>query len=172
MPTVLKSRSLDLLEPSGPVQASNGIALLLPSPSLKKVVLYTKHTPLCAIYRYPMQPVHVLNKYSLYIFLLTLVPSKSCVFYTVSSVGTFETKIYAYLGSVMRAVRPAHRFVFRSVDVQGTGFFFIAGHLAAGRQLLGQAASRALDCLKRQKHRHTQSRSELSLDKNRSWRKR
>jgi len=31
MPIVLKSRSLNLLEPSGPVQACNGIALPLPS---------------------------------------------------------------------------------------------------------------------------------------------
>ena len=31
MPTVLQSGSLSLLEPSGPVQASNGIALPLPS---------------------------------------------------------------------------------------------------------------------------------------------
>ena len=30
MPTVLKSGNLNLLEPSGPVQACNGIALLLP----------------------------------------------------------------------------------------------------------------------------------------------
>jgi hypothetical protein len=29
MPIVLKSASLDLLEPSGPVQACNGIALLI-----------------------------------------------------------------------------------------------------------------------------------------------
>jgi len=34
VPIVLKSGSLNLLEPSGPVQACNGIALLLPLPSL------------------------------------------------------------------------------------------------------------------------------------------
>jgi len=32
VPTVLKSGSLSLLEPSGPVQACNGIALSLPLP--------------------------------------------------------------------------------------------------------------------------------------------
>jgi len=32
VPIVLKSRSLNLLEPSGPVQACNGIALPLPLP--------------------------------------------------------------------------------------------------------------------------------------------
>ena len=31
LPTVLKSGNLNLLEPSGPVQGRNGIALLLPS---------------------------------------------------------------------------------------------------------------------------------------------
>ena len=34
MPIVLKSVSLNLLEPSGPVQACNGISLPLPPPSL------------------------------------------------------------------------------------------------------------------------------------------
>ena len=61
------------------------------------------------------------NKYSLYIFLLILVASNTCVFHTVSSFGIFETKICAFFfSSAMRAVRPAHRFVFRSVDVNGT----------------------------------------------------
>ena len=43
MPIVLKSGILNFLEPSGPVQASNGIALLLPLPFLfnNRVVLYT-----------------------------------------------------------------------------------------------------------------------------------
>ena len=38
MPIVFKSGSLSLLEPSGPVQACNGIALPLPLPFLHRIV--------------------------------------------------------------------------------------------------------------------------------------
>jgi len=45
---VLKSRSLILLEPSGPVQAFNGTALPLPLPLyIKAVSLYVIHIPTC-----------------------------------------------------------------------------------------------------------------------------
>jgi hypothetical protein len=37
VPIVLKSESLNLLEPSGPIQACKGIALPLPLSALKKV---------------------------------------------------------------------------------------------------------------------------------------
>jgi len=50
MPIVLKSRSLSLLEPSGAVQACNGIALLLPLPYLQNYVLYVPNTILCIMY--------------------------------------------------------------------------------------------------------------------------
>jgi hypothetical protein len=40
LPTVLKSGSLNLLEPSGPVQAYNGIALFL----LLRVCTYTQYS--------------------------------------------------------------------------------------------------------------------------------
>jgi len=43
VPTVLKSGSLNLLEPLGPVQACNGIALPLPLPSYyDSALLFTR----------------------------------------------------------------------------------------------------------------------------------
>jgi len=43
VPTVLKSGSLNLLEPSGPVQACNGIALPLPLP--KQHIMNSRWVP-------------------------------------------------------------------------------------------------------------------------------
>ena len=44
MSIVLKSGSLNLLEPSGPVQASNGIALPLPEDVTSHLIVYSDGT--------------------------------------------------------------------------------------------------------------------------------
>ena len=73
MLTVLKSGSLKLLEPSGPVQACNGIALPLPLP----ITVIFQEIPLD-------QPVQICKKYSdpqrlneTHIQTITFIPSKT-----------------------------------------------------------------------------------------------
>ena len=65
MPIVLKSASLNLLEPSGPVQACNGIALPLPLPIIEV------HKPLIAVedLQTPSAPTNA-QLYILYVLLL------------------------------------------------------------------------------------------------------
>jgi len=89
--------------------------------------------------------------------------------------GSLKQKSTHFLSSVMRAVRPAHRLVFRSVDVHRIVYLSRTARGCAGGQPAVVRASSVARCWMLEAigpKAHTHSRTELSLDKNRSWRKR